>query len=92
MADKPAVVPDAVIEWLIAAADAESGLHHVGRRVTARLKPGETVRVIEGVFEGAEGLLESVKGAERAVVLLKVLAEAARVTVPVAHLAASSAR
>ncbi len=91
MAGKPAVVPDAVVEWLMASADAESGLHRIGRSVQTRLKPGEKVRVIEGPFEGAEGLLESVKGAERAVVLLKVLAESARVTVPVAQLSVVSA-
>ena len=87
MAGRPAVVPDAVVEWLQATADPESGLHRIGRSVRARLQAGEKVRVIEGPFAGAEGLLEALKGEERAVVLLKVLAESARVTLPTAQLA-----
>lgn len=86
MAGQPAAVPDAVVEWLMATAEADSGLHRIGRSMRARLEVGEKVRVVEGPFEGAEGMLEAVRGEERAVVLLKVLAESARVTLPMAQL------
>lgn len=86
VAGQPAPVPEPVIAWLRETADAETGLHLLDRERAGRLQAGDAVRVLEGPFEGAEGILESPRGAERAVVLLRILNDACRVTVPAAQL------
>ncbi len=68
---EPAVVPEQVISFLRETADPESGLHHIGS--PARFKRGDRVRVIEGPFEGLEGVLLKEKGEERVLVLLAIL-------------------
>lgn len=68
---EPAVVPEQVITFLRDNADPETGLHHIGSG--ARFKRGDRVRVIEGPFEGLEGVLLKEKGEERVLVLLAIL-------------------
>lgn len=79
---QPAPIPEPVIDWLRSTADPETGLCGVGRRLAARLQPGDRVRVFSGPFEGAEGLLEAPRGTDRALVLLRILNDSCRVTVP----------
>jgi transcriptional antiterminator RfaH len=86
--DRPARVPAQLISWLRGAADPETGLHRVGRSLETSLGPGARVRVLSGPFEGAEGVLQSLRGEERALVFLDVLARAARVELPVGQLGA----
>ena len=68
---EPAVVPEQVIAFLRETADPDTGLHHIGER--ARFKRGDRVRVIEGPFEGLEGVLLKEKGEDRVLVLLAIL-------------------
>lgn len=68
---EPAVVPEQVIEFLQANADPETGLHHFGDKT--RFKRGDRVKVLEGPFEGLEGVLLKEKGEDRVIVLLAIL-------------------
>ena len=89
--DRPARVPEPLIAWLQSTADPDTGLHLVGRAMEARLEEGARVRILSGPFEGAEGVLQSLRGEERALVLLDVLARAARVELPIGQLGALDA-
>ena len=74
------IVPDRVIRDLRARADPASGLH----RLTSPpdLVPGAPVRISEGPFDGLAGVFERAAGAERVVVLLRLLGQNASVCVP----------
>jgi transcriptional antiterminator RfaH len=72
-----AVVPDQVIRDLRARADPDTGLHRLSHAST--LKAGTVVRIRTGPFDGLEGVFERHAGAERVVVLLKVLGQNASV-------------
>ena len=74
------VVPDSVIGSLRARADPITGLHRLSCSVT--LAPGSLVRISEGPFDGIEGVFEREAGADRIVVLLRVLGQNASVCVP----------
>jgi len=76
-----AVVPDQVIRDLRARADPHSGLHRLSDAST--LKAGGIVRIRTGPFDGLEGVFERHAGAERVVVLLRVLGQNASVCFPV---------
>ena len=73
----PVTVPDSVIEALRGCADPDSGLH---RLVSQKLERGEPISVIEGPFEGLQGVFQMEKGADRAVVLLEILGRVSAVT------------
>ena len=75
------VVPDKVIRDLQARAEPGSGLHRLscGPRLTA----GSSVRIRLGPFDGLEGVFEREAGADRVVVLLRLLGQEATVCVPV---------
>jgi transcriptional antiterminator RfaH len=73
------IVPDGVVSELQARADPESGLHRLN--CESRLTPGAAVRVRMGPFEGLEGVFERAAGADRVVVLLNLLGQAAAVCV-----------
>ena len=73
------VVPDEVIEDLRAREDSESGLHRARRRQLLR---GSPVRIAAGPFEGLDAVFEREVGAERVVVLLKLLGHDTPVRVP----------
>jgi transcriptional antiterminator RfaH len=74
------IVPDHVIRDLQQAADPESGLH---RLCVRKLRPGALVRIASGPLDGLEGIFDRRAGADRVVVLLKVLGQNASVCVPV---------
>jgi len=77
-----AVVPDAIVDNLMSRADPASGLHVLGRpRV---LKPGMSVQVIAGAFDGLDGIFEREDGDERVLVFLKLLGREVSVRVPYA--------
>ena len=71
------VVPGQVIRDLRARADPNTGLHRLSH--TSTLKAGTVVRIKTGPFDGLEGVFERHAGAERVVVLLKVLGQNASV-------------
>jgi len=74
-----AVVPDRLISDLRARADADTGLHRL--YPSLGLVPGMPVHVSMGPFEGLEGVFERVVGADRVIVLLKLLGQMAKVQV-----------
>jgi transcriptional antiterminator RfaH len=85
-----AIVPDAVIRDLRERADPETGLHRIGN-LHAELSRGMSVQVTGGVFEGLEGIFDREVGADRVVVLLKLLGQTARVHVSLDAVVPSSA-
>lgn len=79
-ASRYAMVPEQVIRDLRARADPLTGLHRIS--CGAKLKPGAAVRIRLGPFDGLEGVFEREAGAERVVVLLRLLGQSAAVCVP----------
>jgi transcriptional antiterminator RfaH len=75
-----AVVDDEVIRGLHASADPVTGLHRLSR--PAPLVAGATVQIAAGPFDGLEGIFQREDGAERVVVLLKLLGQETPVRVP----------
>lgn len=75
-----AAVPDDVVRDLRERADPQSGLHQLGRRVP--FLRGSPVRITAGPFDGLDGVFERQAGAERVVVLLKLLGQYASVRIP----------
>jgi transcriptional antiterminator RfaH len=83
------VVPDRVICDLRARSDPATGLHRLGSET--KLKPGTAVRIWLGPFDGLEGVFEREAGADRVVVLLKLLGQTAPVCVPADSIVLSQA-
>lgn len=75
---EPAVVPDQVIEAIIAREDAATGLHV---KVCPEFQAGEKVTMLEGPFAGLEGVFARDDGIERAILLIELLGKASRVRV-----------
>jgi transcriptional antiterminator RfaH len=75
-----AVVPDSIVDGLVARADPESGLHRIG--LPAGLRPGSPVSIAMGAFDGLKGIFERTEGAERVVILLQLLGRDVLVRVP----------
>lgn len=75
---EPAVVPDQVIEAIIAREDAATGLHV---KVNPEFRAGEKVTMLEGPFAGLEGVFARDDGMERAILLIELLGKASRVRV-----------
>jgi len=73
------VVPDQVIHDLKARAEPHSGLHRL--KCQSKLAPGAAVRIRLGPFDGLEGVFEREAGADRVIVLLKLLGQSAPVCV-----------
>jgi len=73
------VVPDQVVRDLRVRADPVSGLHRLS--CGSKLTPGAPVRIRLGPFDGLEGVFERAAGADRVVVLLKLLGQSAPVCV-----------
>lgn len=73
------IVPDRVVEDLKARADPLTGLHRLslGRKLTL----GAAVRVTGGPFDGLQGVFEREVGAERVVILLKMMGQSSSVQV-----------
>jgi transcriptional antiterminator RfaH len=75
-----AVVPDHVVGELRARANPQTGLHRLSDHLP--FAPGRAVRVAGHVLDGLEGVFEREAGAERVVVLLKLLGQDVPVRVP----------
>lgn len=75
-----ALVPDELIGELQSRADPVTGLHRL--TCSESLRPGAVVRIRLGPFDGLEGVFERRAGADRVVVLLTLLGQAAPVCVP----------
>jgi transcriptional antiterminator RfaH len=74
-----AVVADGVLNSLRARGEQGSGFHRLAVRPPLRF--GTRVRVTSGLFDGLEGVFERESGADRVVLLLKLLGQDARVCV-----------
>lgn len=83
-------VPDPVITGLRSREDATTGLHHLGR--PAPLTLGAPVRIVDGVFDGLEGIFVRASGDERVFVLLELLGAPTQVQVPAICVEARGAR
>ena len=75
-----AIVPDQVMRDLEARADPATGLHRLN--AGGALTRGTPVRIALGPLDGLEGIFEREAGADRVVILLKLLGRNAPVYVP----------
>jgi transcriptional antiterminator RfaH len=83
--EEPKVVPNSIVDSLVARADPETGLH----RLNSDWPPsrGARVSVVAGAFNGLDGVFERDAGGERSVVLLGLLGQQPCVTIPSGYLA-----
>jgi transcriptional antiterminator RfaH len=79
--EEPLSVPDGVIDQ-IRAREGGNGLVTLG--LPAGLGPGSRVRLIDGIFADAKGVLERVADDRRVAILLELLGREVRVFVPAA--------
>ena len=84
--DTPATLPNNVVEEIQRRED-ESGL--VQLFDSARIKPGDRVRIVEGAFSDHDGIFECMDDRQRAVLLLDLLGRAVRVRLPQGIIAAA---
>ncbi len=77
----PVPLPDGVMEE-IRAREGDQGFVKLG--LPAGLRPGSPVRLVDGIFEEHQGILERLADDRRVAVLLKLLGREVRVFVPVA--------
>lgn len=70
-------VPDPLIDGLLRTRDEQSGLQ---RLMPPSLEKGDIVTILEGPFEGLQGIFHAATGRERVTILLNILGEAQRVT------------
>jgi transcriptional antiterminator RfaH len=75
-----AVVPDQIVSGLQAREDPCTGLHRMAP--PPALVPGETVGISAGPFDGLQGIFEREAGADRVIVLLRLLGREVSVRVP----------
>ena len=73
------IVPDEVVEGLLARTDAHTGLHRLA--CESDMSPGTPVRVRQGPFDGLDAVFERQAGPDRVVVLLELLGHAVSVDV-----------
>jgi transcriptional antiterminator RfaH len=81
--EEPLAVPDGIIEE-IKAREGHDGLVRLG--LPAGLRPGSGVRLIDGIFAEAKGVIERLADDHRVTILLKLLGREVRVLVPVASI------
>ncbi len=74
-ANKPAAIPDNVIQHV------RNSLGTVSEQ--GGIKPGQSVQLNEGPFEGINAIFQSYDGEERAIVLISFMQKQQRVKVPV---------
>lgn len=83
------IVPDRLVHDLQARGDPVTGLHRLN--IGGPPRPGAPVRVRRGPFDGLEGVFERTAGADRVVVLLKLLGQNAPVCIPADSIVLSQA-
>jgi len=74
----PAIVPDGIVESLMAAEDPASALHLTG---AGRFHKGDRVTIAAGPFSGVEAIFEESTGKGRVSVLLDLLGRANRIEI-----------
>lgn len=74
---QPTRVPDALVEQLRAGVD-DQGI--IGNLVPPDLEAGQRVRIVEGLLEGYEGIIEARDGQERVRILLDLVSRHAVAT------------
>jgi len=72
----PARLPDALVQLMRERED-EQGIQNLPAR---ELKPGDRVRIVEGVMAGYEALFQSRTGNERVILLLEIAERSAQIT------------
>lgn len=83
-------LPVAVPESIVTALQAREAGHDAGEQApTALFTPGQQVQISEGPLVGLNAIVAARDGTERVVLLLKLLHQEQRVTVPVGSLKAS---
>jgi len=83
--ETPAAVPDGVVDE-IRAREGHDGFITLG--LPAGVGPGSCVRLIDGIFADAEGVLERIADEHRVAILLELLGQKVRVFVPAASVGA----
>ena len=83
--DEPRPVPDEVVDE-IRARESEGGFVALG--LPAGLEPGSRVRLVDGIFADACGVLERIADDRRVAILLQLLGREVRVFVPAATVGA----
>ena len=76
----PTPVPSSIIDTLTRQLDPETGC--VDLTQTTDYKPNEPVQITEGPFAGYQGLFQARNGEERVIVLLDVMQQSQRITLP----------
>jgi transcriptional antiterminator RfaH len=79
----PAMVPEPLIEALIASADPDTGLLHPPED---RFKPGATVTIVDGPLAGLEAIFEAHDGEARSIILLELLGKTRQLKIDRDHL------
>ena len=77
-ANKPAPIADDVIQHI------KDGLHTVAEQ--GGIKPGQSVELSEGPFQGLEAIFQAYDGEERAIVLIGFMQKQQAVKVPVSSI------
>ena len=73
----PAKIPDSLIEGLRAREDSE-GIQEIPER---GFKPGDKVRIAEGIMEGFEAIFQCQKSNDRVILLLKIAENTAKIEI-----------
>lgn len=81
----PATVPEPVIDALVARTDAEG----LVRLDAPALRAGAPVRIVDGPLAGLQAVFAAEAARERVELLVRLLGESCRLTVPLRHLAAT---
>ncbi len=84
--NQPTSIPDEIIDGLRAREDAQ-GCVRLDHRPSFR--PGDKIRILDGVFADSLGLYSGMKDRERVAVLLDLLGRKVRVTVDAQSVAAA---
>ena len=84
--DEPLSIPDAIVDD-IRARESSDGLVALG--LPAGMAPGSSVRLIDGIFADAKGVLERIADDRRVAILLDLLGREVRVFVPPASVSAA---
>jgi transcriptional antiterminator RfaH len=84
--DEPLPVPDEIVER-VRSREGEDGFVTLG--LPAGLKLGSKVRLIDGIFADATGVLDRVADSRRVAILLRLLGREVRVSVPTASVGAA---
>jgi len=69
-------IPGDLVDYLMSCEDPELGCHRPGR---VDFQPGDRVQILEGPLTGLDGIFETEKGEDRAMILVSILGRASSV-------------